>query len=73
MRRRHHATMRDAATILSIGAVSGLAAAYLIYFAPISTCAIVLSMIGLLVFQAKRTAMRRGAAAQCCRAVASCW
>ena len=59
MRRRHHATMRDAATILSIGAVSGLAAAYLIYFAPISTCAIVLSMIGLLVFQAKRTAMRR--------------
>jgi len=51
--------MRDAATILSIGAVSGLAAAYLIYFAPISTCAIVLSMIGLLVFQARRTAMRR--------------
>jgi hypothetical protein len=56
---RRHLSMRDAATILSIGAVSGLAAAYLIYIAPISTCAIVLSMIGLLVFQAKRTAMRR--------------
>ena len=51
--------MRDAATILSIGAVSGLAAAFLIFLYPISTCVIVLSMIGLLVFHAKRTAMRR--------------
>jgi mRNA deadenylase 3'-5' endonuclease subunit Ccr4 len=46
--------MRDAAPILSIGAVL-----LALFLWPISTCVVVLSMIGLLVFQANRPAMRR--------------
>ena len=46
--------MRDAAPILSIGAVL-----LALFLWPISTCFVVLSMIGLLVFQANRPAMRR--------------
>ena len=47
-------TMRDAAQMLSIGAVL-----LALFLWPISTCVVVLSMIGLLVFQANRPAMRR--------------
>ena len=49
-----HRTMRDAAPILSIGAVL-----LALYLWPISTCFVVLSVIGLLVFQANRPASKK--------------